>query len=231
MGAASHLGIDLRRYDRLIRTFIPGYEEMLKLAANALTAAVPTRTPVIVDLGIGTGALSAECVRARPRATILGIDEDAAMLEMARRRLGRRASVLTGSFERVDLPPCDVIVASLALHHVPTAARRAKLFRRCVRALRAGGALIIADCYLSSAAAMQAADRREWLRHLERTYTASQARGYLRAWAKEDFYVELAEEIRLLTRAGFTVDIAGRHGCFAVIAGQPSIDGEARPPN
>jgi hypothetical protein len=65
---------------------------------------------------------------------------------------------------------------------------------------------------------MRAADRAEWVHHLQKTYTAAQARGYLRAWAKEDFYVELTEEIRLLTRAGFVVDVIGRRGSFAVIA-------------
>ena len=57
MGVATHLGIKLADYDSRIRTFIPHYEEMLDVAA----AAIQPRARTIVDLGIGTGALSARC--------------------------------------------------------------------------------------------------------------------------------------------------------------------------
>ena len=45
MGAASHLGIDLREYDSRIRTFIPGYDELLDAAAarSAVTVRAATR--------------------------------------------------------------------------------------------------------------------------------------------------------------------------------------------
>jgi len=218
MGAAAHLGIDLRTYDRRIRTFIPGYDEMLRLAVHALDACVKKRAPVVVDLGVGTGALSARSRMARPHARFVGVDEDQEMLAAARARLRPTARFIHGSFERVGLPRCDAVVASLALHHVPTLARRLHLFRRLARALRPGGALIIADCYLSSTPRMRAADTREWLAHLERSYSPLESRAYLHAWAKEDFYVPLAEELRLLQRARLQPDVVGRRGCFAVIA-------------
>ena len=58
-----------------------------------------------------------------------------------------------------------------------------------------------------------------WLAHLERRYTASQAAGYLRAWAKEDHYAGLTDEARMMERAGFAVDIAWRRGSFASSVG------------
>jgi tRNA (cmo5U34)-methyltransferase len=217
MGVAAHLGIALGDYDRRIRTFIPDYGRMLAIAARALDAAISREARTILDLGIGTGALAARCLEVRPRAKVIGIDSDGAMLELARQRLGERAALLTGSFERVALPRCDAIVASLALHHIPTPRRRAAAFRRFHRALRPGGVLLSADCYLSSSPALRRADRLEWLGHLEQTYTPSEALALLRSWAKEDFYVTLDEELRLLSRAGFRPDVVGRNGCFAVI--------------
>ena len=139
------------------------------------------------------------------------------MLDAARARLGARLKPLAGGFETVALPRCDAVTASLSLHHIPTAARRLRLFRRIHRALRRGGALIVADCYLSTTARLQAADRAAWLAHLRQTYSAREAEGYLRAWAKEDYYVALAEEVRLLERAGFSVDVVSRHLSFAVV--------------
>jgi len=218
MGAASHLGIDLREYDIRIRSFIPGYEEMLDASAAALAVMV-RRNSVIVDLGTGTGALASRCLAVKPSARIAGVDEDEGMLAVARKRLGRRFTGIHGSFERVDLPACDAVTASLALHHLPTPARRARLLRRVHRALRPGGTLISADCHLASTAALRAAERRDWLAHLERSYTARQAAGYLRAWAKEDHYARLLAEVRLMERAGFTVDVPWRRGSFAVVVG------------
>jgi tRNA (cmo5U34)-methyltransferase len=218
MGAASHLGIELREYDTRIRSFIPGYEDMLDCASAVLTASIRRRSPLIVDLGIGTGALAARCLAAKPLARIVGVDEDEGMLAAARKRLGRRFTASHGSFEDVDLPDCDAVTASLALHHVATAARRGRLFGRIHRALRPGGVLISADCYLASTATLRTAERRDWLAHLERSYSAREAVAYLRAWAKEDHYARLTDETAGLQRAGFTVDIVWRRGSFAVIA-------------
>ncbi len=218
MGAASHLGIELRDYDTRIRSFIPGYEEMLDAASAVLAASVPRPGPVIVDLGIGTGGLAARCLAVKPRARLVGVDEDEGMLAVARRRLGRGFLATHASFEDVKLPGCDAVTASLALHHVPTQARRLRLFRRIHRALGAGGVLISADCYLASTATLRAAERRAWLAHLERRYSAKEAAAYLRAWAKEDHYARLSDETAMLERAGFIVDIIWRRGSFAVIA-------------
>ena len=222
-GAAAHLGIDLAEYDGRIRTFIPGYEDLLDTAATALASAVTRKRPVIVDLGVGTGALSQACLARVPGARVIGVDEDAGMLEAARDRLGRSlARAIRGSFETIAIPPCDAVVASLALHHIPTPQRRQKLFRRIHRALRAGGVLISADCHPSSNRRLAGEDRASWLRHLEASYTPAEALGYLRAWAREDHYAPLADDVVALRRAGFVVDVRARRDAFAVIVATAS---------
>src|SRR5258705_10675228 len=117
MGAASHLGIDLRDYDARIRTFIPGYEQLLGIASTVLRATVTARSPLIVDLGTGTGALAKWCLAAKPSARVTGVDEDEGMLAAAAKRLRRRFTGLPGSFEAVDLPACHAVTACLAVHH------------------------------------------------------------------------------------------------------------------
>jgi len=218
MGVAAHLGIDLAEYDARIRTFISNYETMIEAAAVTLRATVRGRAPLVVDLGIGTGALSAACLAELPRARIFGIDEDADMLAAARARLGRRLhAAVHDSFERAAVPRADAAVASLALHHVPTPARRLRLFRRLRAALRPGGVLVSADLHPSSHSRLAALERRERLEFLQRTYTPAEARGFVRAWAREDHYVTLTDELALLSRAGFGVDVAWRRGAYAVI--------------
>ena len=218
MQTGSHLGIDLAEYDSRIRTFIPGYEALHATAARALAASLRRRTPVIVELGIGTGALAARCLDASPGARIVGVEADATMLAAARARLGSRLyQAVEANFESAALPPCDAIVACLALHHIPPGPRRHRLFQRLHRALRPGGVLINADCFPASNARLAAADRAAWIAHLARSYAPDEIRSLFRRWGREDHYVPLLDEIAGLRRAGFTVDIAGREQSFAVI--------------
>jgi SAM-dependent methyltransferase len=218
MSVASHLGISVREYDRRIRTFIPNYAEMLEEVASAVDPAAET----IVDLGVGTGALSARCLRRAPAARLIGIDADAEMLPLAQRRLGRRATLKVGNFLRTELPRTDAVVATLALHHVRTRAAKATLYGRIRAALRRGGVLITGDCHPSENGARWRAQRELWLRHLEETYTRPEAEKFLRDWSHEDTYVPLRTELALLEEAGFrAVDIVWRRDAFAVIAATP----------
>lgn len=215
MGVASHLGIKLTEYDSRIRTFIPHYEEMLDVAA----AAIPRRARTIVDLGIGTGALSSRCLTAAPVARTVGIDIDPAILAMAGRRLGTRASFITGSFLRAPLPACDALVASFALHHVRTRAAKASLYRRSRAALRPGGLLVSVDCQPAGDAGVRRAQFDAWQAHLRRAYSPARAKAIFAAWSHEDVYVPLDAEIALLRSAGFRVELLWRRGAFAVLRG------------
>jgi SAM-dependent methyltransferase len=215
MSVASHLGISVREYDRRIRTFIPNYAEMLEEVANVLDPAAET----ILDLGVGTGALSARCLRRAPAARVIGIDADAEMLPLAQRRLGPRATLVAGNFLRAALPRANAVVATLALHHVRSRAAKAKLYTRIHAALHRGGALVSGDCHPSDNATRARVQRDLWLRHLEETYTPSEAEKFLRDWSDEDTYMPLRTELALLEAAGFrAVDVVWRRGAFAVIA-------------
>jgi len=214
MSVAAHLGIRLSEYDARIRTFIPDYDAMLDVAASL----VPRQARTIVDLGIGTGALSARCVRAAPRAGVVGIDVDAAIAGLAARRLRSRLTIVIGSFLRTPLPACDAAVASFALHHVRTRAAKASFYRRVRRALRPRGRLIIVDCQPALDRTLRAAQRDAWLSHLRASYSPAKARGLLAAWSHEDVYVPLEIEQQLLTGSGLRPEVVWRRGAFTVIS-------------
>jgi trans-aconitate methyltransferase len=150
------------------------------------------------------------------------VDSDEHMLALARQRLGTRLTALAGNFLSIPLPPCDVITASFALHHVPTRRRKAALYARCFSALRPGGMLVNADCCTASNARLEAHDRAAWRTHLQQRYSKARSEGFLRAWAKEDVYFRLEDEIDLLESAGFAVDVPWRRDGFAVIVGLKS---------
>ena len=220
MSVVTHLAVTPRQYDDRIRSLIPLYDELIAEVARALDlAARPVRK--VVDLGIGTGALARACLQHASGAHVWGIDADPQMLTMARTRLAgfsRRVTMTTGSFLTHELPACDAMVASYSLHHIRTPRAKLSFYRRCYRALRRGGVLINGDCAPASTPRGFARDLDLWFTHLGRTF-GNRARGrrVYESWADEDVYVPLAEEIRLLKRAGFDVDIPWRRSPFAVI--------------
>lgn len=219
MSAASHLGIRFGEYDRRIATFIPGYHEMLDVAAKAATESLPRSRPgALLDLGTGSGALAARCLARRPALRVVGIDADEDMLALAIKRLGSRLIAVSGNLATAPYPPCDVITASLSLHHLRTHRARLEVYRRSRRALHRGGRLVTADRYLSSHRDIADADQAAWVAHLARSYSAKQAARFLRAWAKEDVYVPLMVEVELMGKAGLRPDVIWRRDGFAVVA-------------
>jgi trans-aconitate 2-methyltransferase len=114
------------------------FEDLLALVEPA-----PTGRPVerVVDLGCGTGALTARLHAHLGAATTVGIDSSAAMLEQARplETAGLR-------FELGDIAgfeahrEFDVVFSNAALHWVPD---HPSLLRRLRDALRPGGQLAV----------------------------------------------------------------------------------------
>ena len=220
MGVASHLGIQLTEYDRRIRTFIPDYEEILDAAADVVQPDART----IVELGIGTGALAARCLKRAPAAAVVGFDADPGILALAARRLRHAGTLHTANFVRAALPRADAVVASFALHHVRTRQAKTQLYRRIRAALRPGGLLVSADCHPAADRARWTAQRHAWKSHLRDAYGAAKAEAFLRAWAHEDVYVPLDAELWLLRQAGFSVDVAWRREAFAVVVATKNSD-------
>jgi tRNA (cmo5U34)-methyltransferase len=220
VSVSSHLAVDPKHYDARIRKLIPLYDELITEAARALGhAARPIRH--IVDLGVGTGALAQACLNEIPRARVWGIDADSAMMQVARKRLGRRLACVTlveGSFRDTPLPACDAVVATYALHHIRTLRQKQAFYRRCYKALRPGGVLVNGDCAPASTREGFARDLDVWFVHLGRTFGGrAGAKRVYESWADEDVYVPLPTELKLLERAGFATDVPWRKSPFAVI--------------
>ena len=183
-------------------------------------AAIDPKSNIIVDLGIGTGALSACCLQTALLAKVVGIDADAEILKAAAQRLPASAEFILGSFLRMEIPSCDAVVASFALHHVETRRSKAKLYSRIAKALRNGGQIVNVDCQPASSATLARRQREAWKAHLTKSYSPTEADGYLEAWSQEDVYVPLDEEMELMRNAGLAVEILWRKDAFAVLRGK-----------
>jgi tRNA (cmo5U34)-methyltransferase len=198
---------------------VPNYERMIDTVAETLHF-IDTPAPTILDLGVGTGALASRCLEVCPDAHLIGLDVDPEMLALARARLLHhdRVDLRVGDFLREELPMCDVTVACISLHHVPTPDVKRNFYAACRRALKPGGLLVSADCYPNRDARVAANQHQQWLAHIEQSYSRAEAEGYLTSWAAEDVYFALSDELAWLQGAGFTTEVIWRVGGFAVVA-------------
>ncbi len=215
-----HLDVDAEGYDVQIRRFIPDYDDMIATGVELLAALTPASGHVL-DLGGGTGALSAAVLDGLPgvRVTLLDVDRD--MLGEARQRLagyGTRVAFKEGSF--LDpLPTADAVVASLALHHVHDLQTKTELYRAIHDTLSRGGVLLNLDAAVSEDTRLNALVFDRWaFRMGEQGITPAHARAHFAAWADEDHYFPLDVELNALREAGFDeVECFWRRGPSAII--------------
>jgi len=102
---------------------------------------------VCVELGCGTAALTAGALARFPAAECVAIDNETAMLEIARRKLaayGGRADLREADAGTVRIPECDLVLSSFMLHHVPPEDLPV-LLRRVATGLSPGGCAIFLD--------------------------------------------------------------------------------------
>lgn len=214
-----HLDVDADAYDVEIRRFIPYYDDMLATGVELLGALAPPAARVL-DLGGGTGALSAAVLGGLPEARVTVVDVDRAMLGEARRRLARfgdRVEFREASF--LDpLPTADAVTASLALHHVHELGVKADLYRAIHAALTPGGVFLNLDAAVTDGPRLKALTFKRWAaRMAEHGIAEVEARGHFAAWADEDTYFPLDEELAALRRAGFAeVECFWRRGPSAI---------------
>lgn len=74
-----------------------------------------------IDVGCGTGALSAAILERSSPASVVGIDPSEGFLALARERLGDRARLLAGDAAALPVAPgaCQMLVSGLVLNFVP----------------------------------------------------------------------------------------------------------------
>jgi tRNA (cmo5U34)-methyltransferase len=208
---AGHLGVQPAEYDRTIRTFIPHYDRMLETIVHWLGASIPA-DGYVVDLGAGTGALSAAILDGLPAARVQLVDVDPDMLDAAATRCAAHAGrfdLRRGRFED-ELPRCDAVVATLAFHHVADRAEKRELYRAIHGALRPGGLVVVGDLLIHPEGPERRQMLCDWYAHMARHgITEAEAEAHFAQWAEEDFYVGLVEELELMRAAGFP-----RSDCF-----------------
>lgn len=226
--ARRHLGVEIAAYDVAIREWIPGYEAMLARAASAVASVSPAR---VLDLGAGTGGLSAAILAHEEIGTVEVLDVDPEMLEQARVRLAAfegRVDFTLGSFTE-PLPPCDAAASSLAFHHLPLLRDRTRVFERVFDALPPGGVFVNADVMMPADGPGRDTAFEAWAAHMARSgISEERARAHFAEWAEEDTYFPVEAEIAALHEVGFEARCIWRDEPSTVLVARRPRSGQGK---
>jgi tRNA (cmo5U34)-methyltransferase len=207
-------------YDSQRRRLVPCFDlfygtavELLGLRGGAVRR--------VLDLGAGTGLLSAAVLARHPNVELVLLDGAGEMLERAQERLPAGSITTVVADLRAALPrgPFDAVVSALAIHHLEDPDKR-DLFARVHDLLAPGGVFVNAEQVLAPTSWLQERERGMW-REACRAAGAPEAEiADAEARMEHDRCATVPSQLEWMGTAGFQdCDCFFKHLHFAVLAG------------
>jgi tRNA (cmo5U34)-methyltransferase len=160
----------------------------------------------VLDLGAGTGLLSAIIAAAFPKARLTLFDLAPEMLMIACARLkplGKRVRFVTADFAAAaPSKSYDAVVSALALHHLPDSGKR-HLFADIFKYLTSGGVFINADQVGSETAAIDQRSRQIWLKRARELKVAKRDLNAAVERMKHDLPATVGQQLAWMRESGF----------------------------
>jgi tRNA (cmo5U34)-methyltransferase len=209
-------------YDQTRRRYIPCFDQfygtVLELIPQPSAAALH-----ILDLGAGTGLLTALLAGALPNAHFTLVDISEEMLARARERFATEPVRFTYQVLDYVTEPLvgeyDVVVSALSFHHTEWTALQ-KLFGRLYGVLRPGGLLINADQVLGATPANEAFYEANWQQRIRELGCTEEEVALALGRMQADRTAPLTQQLTWLAEAGFTeVECWYKDYRFAVYSG------------
>ena len=215
-----------RDYDRARRHLVPGFDGFYR----AVLESVPFETEKeirVLDLGAGTGLLSAMVAEKFPRARVTLVDLSVEMLRVARRRLAEepaRFEFRNMDYARKPLPRTgggyDLVVSALSVHHL-THGDKKELFEKVRRSLAVGGYFVNADQIAGDTPEEDGRYGEWWLRRVREAGVSEEDLAAALLRMRADRNATLAEQLGWLEEAGFEgVGCRYKDHRFAVYGGK-----------
>ena len=213
------------QYDGQRRKVIPCFDDFYKTAIDLIPFDTEDKFTVL-DLGAGTGLLTALILNAFPKASSMVLDISEKMLAKAKERfkdndqvhfcaMDYARSPLTGDF--------DLIVSAMSIHHLYDSDKRL-LFKKIYNALLPGGMFIHAELAKGATDVTEKIYQRMWFQYLKKTDLTEDQLSLIFERMSYDKTTTLDIQLNWLKKAGFTdVDCFYKYYNFAVYAGRKLI--------
>ena len=207
-------------YDGLIPRLIPRYREQHDLILQLIPFETNAHIKVL-DLGAGTGILSALILQAFPQANVLAFDIAEKMLKVCQTNLSayqERLTLQQGNFAEDNFGNgYDLVVSGLAIHHLDSAGKQT-LFKKLFQSMNSGGILLIRDIVTAATPRLTEQYEQLWRQYMKANREDDAA--WFQKYLEEDIPSSVEEQTKWLSEAGFA-DTAchWRHLNFAIFGG------------
>ncbi|MBE9122847.1 methyltransferase domain-containing protein [Tychonema sp. LEGE 07199] len=207
-------------YDGLIPRLIPHYREQHDLILQLIPFETNANIQVL-DLGAGTGILSALILQEFPQAKVLAFDMAENMLKICQTNLsafGKRLTLQQGNFAEDDFGSgYDLVVSGLAIHHLDSAGKQ-QLFHQLFQSMNPEGILLIRDIVTGATPKLTEQYENLWRQYMKASGEDDAA--WFQNYLKEDIPSSVEEQTKWLAEAGFA-DAAchWRYLNFAIFGG------------
>ena len=213
-------------YDGARRLLIPCFDDFYGAALAAVSFAKEERIRVL-DLGAGTGLMSAIVAAAYPNAELTMIDISEKMLKEAAKRFAASARpprfIVSNYAEQLEFAePFDLVISALSIHHLDEQQKRV-LFGEVDKALTPGGIFINADQVLGETAQIETIYRDTWLKQVKASGATEEELAAALERMAEDKMSTLAFQLDCLKETGFAnVNCWYKNYSFVVYSGEKS---------
>ncbi|HUA34502.1 MAG TPA: class I SAM-dependent methyltransferase [Candidatus Binataceae bacterium] len=214
--------VGLDSADRAQRKLVPCFDDLYRTALELLPFTADQRFELL-DLGAGTGLLSAMIAESFPKAQLTLFDLTPEMLLGARQRLkplGKRVKFVSADFAAAaPAKSYDAVVSSLAIYHLPDSGKR-HLFGDIFKFLTPGGVFINADQVAGEGAAIDERARQMWLKRARELKASDRELDATLERMKRDMPATVGQQLAWLRETGFVeVSCSYRNLIFAVLSG------------
>ncbi|MGM0442059.1 MAG: class I SAM-dependent methyltransferase [Elusimicrobiota bacterium] len=219
-----HFEREAKEFDDIILRIIPFYEEMIE----ALVLTVPFEKEAelkVLDLGCGTGTILKKIKQKFSNARLTGVDISEKMIEIAKSKLKNYEEntkyYVKDFYDFKFEDKYDVIVSSLALHHLVTDEDKKNIYQKIYNALSENGIFYNADVVLASNKKFQNVYIKKWVEYMSRNCSREEIENkWLQKYQDEDNPAELIDQVKWLESIGFkNVDIVWKYYNLAVYGG------------
>lgn len=213
-----------RKYDEQRQRFIPCFSDFYGVSVSV--ASVDMENPDILDVGAGTGLLSAFLMERYPDASFTLIDISEKMLDMAKDRFKGNSNVkyIAADYSKYDFAEkYDMVVSALSIHHLKDEEKK-ELYKKSYSILNENGIFINADQVHGETPFIEKLNKTTWRQHVEKSGLTEEEimAGYERTMLDKDS--KLDQQLDWLKEAGFCdVSCIYKYYQFAVMFGRKTV--------
>ncbi|NLG17688.1 MAG: methyltransferase domain-containing protein [Fibrobacter sp.] len=217
----NHFEEEAKEFDQIILKLIPFYDQMIE----SLVLSVPFSKDdhiEVIDLGCGTGTVACKIRERFPNSRITCLDIAENMIKMAQAKLGEGPDYRVGDFYTFEFDrKYDLIISSLALHHLAEDESKRSFYRKIYNALSDNGVFYNADVVLGSGEHLQNLYMRKWKEFMNRSVSPDEIESkWIVKYKEEDRPASLMKHLKWLNEIGFqNVDVVWKYYNYAVYGG------------